>query len=426
MSRRRVVITGMGAVSPAGVGVPALWHAAREGLPCGERISKFDPSRNGSQIGAPVPPFDPREHGLDGEEVASWDAVALYTMVAAIEAEAQASLAGVDVDRCGVCVGTAVGGIEAMENAFNDLVVPDPDADEAPEFPRLHPRPCPDSMFAAYSCCTSSSLIASRFGFGGPVTCVSTGCTAGVDAIGFALETIRRGDADVIVTGGADATFTPLCLTAFDVIRAITRRNQEPARASRPFERERSGFLLAEGAGVVVLEDLEHARGRGASILAEVAGYGTNCNAHHMTGMHESGELLAVSIERALADAGLLPAAITYINAHGSSTPQNDRAETAAYKRVFGDSAHCIPISSTKSVTGHPLGAASALELIVSTLAIRESFVPPTANLFEPDADCDLDYVPHTGRQQAIGFVLSNASGFGGLHSAVVVGGVPQ
>lgn len=421
---RRVVVTGMGAVSPAGVGVEALWRAAREGDPCGERIAKFDPSRNASQIGAPVPAFDPTQHGLEAGIFEGWDPVAIFTMVAAIEAEAESKIENVDSERAGVCIGTAVGGIEAMEMAYNDLAVPEPNTDEAPEFPRLAPRPCPGSMFAAYSCCTPSSLIASRFGLRGPVTCISTGCTAGVDAIGYALDTIRHGDADLMITGGADATFTPLCLTAFDVIRAITRRNDDPSHASRPFERDRSGFLLAEGAGIVVLESLEHARRRGAPILAEVVGYGTNCNAHHMTGMHESGELLAVSIERALEDAGLEAGAIDYINAHGSSTPQNDRAETAAYKRVFGPAAAAIPISSTKSVTGHPLGAASALELIVSTLAIRQAYLPPTANLFAPCDDCDLDYVPHRGRSHEIHYVLSNASGFGGLHSAVILGEV--
>jgi beta-ketoacyl-acyl-carrier-protein synthase II len=422
--RRRVVITGMGAVSPAGVGVAPLWQAVREGTSFGSVIRRFDPSRNASQIAATVPPFDPGRFGVTPDQSSDWDRVTLYSVVAAAEAVAQARLTDFDPHRAGVCIGTAIGGVEVMEMSFNTMVDPVPSLGPAPAYPPLKPIRVPSHMFTAYSCNTTSVEIAARWGLRGPVTCVSTGCTAGVDAIGYCLDLIRQGDAEVMVTGGADAAITPLCLTAFDVIRAITRRNHEPDRASRPFDSERSGFLMSEGAGMVVLEELEHARRRGATILGEVVGYGTNCNAHHMTGMHEDGQMLAVSIELALKDAGLTPDEIHYINAHGSSTPQNDRAETAAYKKVFGEAAYRIPISSTKSVTGHPLGAASALELIVSTLTIRESFIPPTANLYQPSEECDLDYVPLHGRSQRVRYVLSNASGFGGLHSAVVVGEV--
>lgn len=423
MSRRRVVVTGMGAVSSCGIGVPALWRAAREGDPCGAVIDRFDPSRNESRIAAMVPPFDPADFGISRQQALQWDRVTLYSVIAGREALAQATLAAADPERCGVCIGTAIGGVEMMELAFASLVEPNGGEPGLP-YPAIKRADVPAHMLTAYSCATTSNEIAARWGLRGPVTCVSTGCTAGVDAVGYCLETIRCGDADLMVAGGADAAVTPLCLTAFDVIRAISRRNHEPRAASRPFDRERSGFLLAEGAGVVVLEEAEHARRRGAPVLAELVGFGTNCNSYHMTGMHENGELLAISIELALRDAALRPDEIDYINAHGSSTPQNDRAETAAYKKVFGPAAARIPISSTKSVTGHPLGAASALELIVSVLTIREGWIPPTANLHEPSADCDLDYVPRQGRAQKVSHVLSNASGFGGLHSAIVVGEV--
>jgi minimal PKS ketosynthase (KS/KS alpha) len=422
MNRRRIVITGMGAVSPCGIGVAALWQAVREGEPCGAVIDRFDPSRNESQIAAMVPPFNPADHGISRDQVQRWDRVTLYSVIAAGEALGQATLKGADPERCGVCIGTAIGGVEVMEQAFASMVdVNAVDGEPSPPYPRIKDADVPAHMLAGYSCATTSNEIAAIWGLCGPVTCISTGCTAGVDSVGYCLEMLRSGDADLMVTGGADAAITPLCLTAFDVIRAITRRNHEPRAASRPFDRERSGFLLAEGAGVVVLEELEHARRRGAPVLAEVSGFGTNCNSYHMTGMHEDGDLLAVSIDLALRDAGLRPEDIDYINAHGSSTPQNDRAETAAYKKIFGPAAYHIPISSTKSVTGHPLGAASALELIVSTFTIREGWIPPTANLEDPSEGCDLDYVPRRGRAQKVSRVVSNASGFGGLHSAVVV-----
>jgi beta-ketoacyl-acyl-carrier-protein synthase II len=424
MSARRVVITGMGAVTPAGIGVAPMWEAVRLGRPFGEVITRFDPSGNISQIAAPVPDFDATANGLTSPEAEHWDLVTIYSVIAAAEAVAQSLLTldgGIDPHRCGVCIGTAIGGVGILERWFARLVEADSGADTAPSFPRLKPIQVPPEMFTAYSCSTTCSEIAARWGLRGPVTCVSTGCTAGVDAVGVCMDVIREGHADVMISGGADATITPMCLSAFDVIRAISRRNDEPRRASRPFDRERSGFLLSEGAGIVVLEEREHARRRGAEVLGELVGFGTNCNAHHMTGMHENGELLAVSIQRALADAGIEPAAIDYINAHGSSTPQNDRAETAAYKLVFGADAWQIPISSTKSVTGHPLGAASAIELIISALAIRHSWIPPTANLEEPSEDCDLDYVPQVGRSKELSYVLSNASGFGGLHSAVIL-----
>jgi len=422
VTKRRVVITGMGAVCPAGVGVTKLWEATSAGKPMGGRIRKLDPSRNHSRIAAMIPEIDLGFYHVTPEELGDWDPLIGYAVVAAGEAMRQADLQGTSLDRCGVCVGTAIGGVEAMERRFATLVVPEEDQGILPRYPALGGGDVAPSVLWSYSPNTPSVEIAARWGIRGPVTCVSTGCTAGVDAIGYGLDAIRSGDVDWMVAGGADAPVTPICLSAFDVIRALTRRNDDPTGASRPFDSRRDGFLLAEGAGVVVLEELEHARTRNVPILAEICGFGTNCNAFHMTSMHENGEMLAASILLALEDAGLEPGRIDYINAHGSSTPQNDRAETAAYKTIFGPRAYDIPISSTKSVTGHPLGASSAMEVIISTRALQESWVPPTANLVNPSADCDLDYTPREGRRKTLRYVLSNASGFGGLHSAIVIG----
>lgn len=424
MDERRVVITGMGAVSPAGIGVPNLWEAVRSGTPLGALISKFDVSRNKSRVAAAIPAFDRAARGLSSAESEHWDPTNVYGVMAAAEAITQAGLGGINPERSGVCVGTAVGGVEAMERGYADLVVPERNGDAPPRYPRLNDQDVPQHMLWSYSCNTTGIEIAARWGLRGPVTCVSTGCTAGADAMGYALELLRYGDADLMIVGGVDAPITPICVSAFDVIRALTRNNENPRSASRPFDSKRDGFLLSEAAGFLVLEKLDHAERRGAPILAELVGYGTNCNAFHMTSMHESGEMLAVSIDLALKDAGLSPENIDYINAHGSSTPQNDRAETAGYKSIFGDRAREVPISSTKSVTGHPLGAASTLEAIISVLAIRESWVPPTANLEHSSPECDLDYVPRHGRSKKLRFVLSNASGFGGLHSAVILGSV--
>lgn len=422
MTNRRVVVTGLGAVSPAGIGVKALWDAARDGQAFGGKIIRFDPGRNESQIAAQLnEEIDLVLYGFTKKQAGQWDRSTLYAMVSMDEAMKQAGRGGIDPFRGGVCIGSAIGGVETMENAFKPVAKFLGEDVPLESYVEIASRDIPPDMFFAYSCCSTSILIAKHLGLYGPVTSISTGCTAGVDAIGYCTELIRKGEADFMLSGGTDAAITPLCLTAFDGISAITRRNHEPGHASRPFDKERDGFLMSEGAGIVVLEEYEHALKRGAVILAEIIGFGTNCNAYHMTSIPQDGIAVGRSLELALEDAGIPPQSIDYINAHGSSTPQNDSAETAAYKRVFGDLAYTIPVSSTKSVIGHPLGAASALELIICVRALQDSRIPPTANLFEPGPDCDLDYVPLKGRVKEMSIIMSNASGFGGLHSAVII-----
>jgi minimal PKS ketosynthase (KS/KS alpha) len=291
-----------------------------------------------------------------------------------------------------------------------------------PKRVRLNPDQADSRLWESYSAHSVSHQVAKRNGFYGFCSTMSTGCTAGVDAIGLSAELIRDGIADIMITGGTDAPITPIVLSSFDNIRCLTRRNHEPTRASRPFDRDRDGFLLAEGCGVLVLESEEHARKRGAEILGYVLGFASLCNAYHMTGLPADGLALGNTLERALGLSRINPEEVDYINAHGSSTPQNDRNETAAFKMAFRDHARKVPISSTKSVLGHPLGAASALESIISLLSIKENVAPPTANYETPDPDCDLDYVPNCARETKINVVECNASGFSGIHSAVLFG----
>ncbi len=416
MKTHRVVVTGMGTVSPAGLGVPKLWEAVRAGRSRGSAITRFDPSRNACRIAAETPPL-PVPVKPDTEDV-HFSRTHRYALVAATEAMGQAGTTGFSPERAGVCIGSTTIGIEALEAAFNATLIPS----DGPEIPHEE-GPAPD-LFSAYSGAGISAALAGRFGFRGPVSTLSTGCASGLDAIGCALDTIRRGEADLMVAGGADAAVDPIILTAFDVVRALTRRNDAAEQASRPFDQGRDGFLLAEGAGILVLEEAEHARRRGAVPLAEILGFASNCHAFHMTSMPEDGKILADCLDLAIADAGLSPDGIDYINAHGSSTPLNDRVETLAYKEVFGDRVRRIPISSTKSVIGHPLGAAGAIQAVVCVMAIGDSWLPPTANLDEPDPECDLDYVPRTGRSHPFRHALANANSFAGIHSGLVIGAI--
>jgi 3-oxoacyl-(acyl-carrier-protein) synthase len=307
-----------------------------------------------------------------------------------------------------------------MEKAFRHLC-----HQEGASKPRrvdVRPEDADPRLFEAYSAHSVSHEVATRNQMYGFCSTVSTGCTAGVDAIGMSAEMISDGVVDVMITGGTDAPITPIVVSSFDNIRCLTRRNEEPTRASRPFDRDRDGFLLAEGCGILVLESEAHARKRGAEIKGYVLGFASLCNAYHMTGLPADGAALGRTLQRALNAARLDADEVSYINAHGSSTPQNDRNETAAFKMAFGPHARKVPISSTKSVLGHPLGAASALESIVSLLAIQEGVVPPTANYENPDPDCDLDYVPNQPREARIRIVECNASGFSGIHSSILFG----
>jgi len=412
----------MYAITPAGIGLDPLWRAVRDGEPCGGPITAFDCSKNSAWIAAQVDGFDVKNWGLTGQEADRLDRVTQFAVAAACSAMSNSGLdqANMNPYRAGVCIGTAIGGVGAMEKAFNQLCRKEAEGRTKPKRVDVRPENAQPYLFESYCAHTVSREVAKRNGFYGFCSTMSTGCTAGVDAIGLSAELIADGTVDVMITGGSDAPITPIVVSSFDNIHCLTRRNNEPTRASRPFDRDRDGFLLAEGCGILVLESEKHAHARGAEILGYVLGFSSLCNAYHMTGLPADGLALGHTLQRALDAARIRPEQVDYINAHGSSTPQNDRNETAAFKLAFKDHARRVPISSSKSVLGHPLGAASAIESIISLLSIKESVVPPTANYQTPDPFCDLDYVPNQPREQRIRVVECNASGFSGIHSAIL------
>ncbi|WP_299527724.1 beta-ketoacyl synthase [uncultured Streptomyces sp.] len=412
---RRTVITGIGAVAPGGTGVKQYWDLLSTGRTATRTISLFDPSPYRSQVAAEVD-LDPAAAGLTRQEERRLDRAGQFALVAAREALADS---GLDVHpsdpaRTAVSLGCAVGCTTSMEDEYR--VLSDDGAawlvDPAYAVPRLYDHFVPSSMAAE---------LAREAGARGPVSLVSDGCTSGLDAVGHAADLIREGSADVVVAGGTDAPISPITLACFDAIKATTPRNDDPAHASRPFDNTRNGLVLGEGGAVLILEELSHARRRGARIYAEVAGFGTRSNAYHMTGLRSDGAEMAEAIRLALAEARLSPDAVDYVNAHGSSTRQNDRHETAAFKTSLGDHARRVPVSSVKSMIGHSLGAIGALELVACVLAMEYGLIPPTANLHEPDPLCDLDYVPLVAREARVDSVLSVGSGFGGFQSAVVL-----
>ncbi|HEV2376979.1 MAG TPA: beta-ketoacyl-[acyl-carrier-protein] synthase family protein [Streptosporangiaceae bacterium] len=412
---RRVALTGMGVVAPGGLGVKGFWELITSGATATRRISFFDPSPFRSQVAAECD-FDPAREGLTPQEVRRMDRAAQFAVVAAREALADAAAEEGDCDpaRLGVTIGSAVGCTISLEQEY--VVVSNGGqewlVDHSYVVPHLHDYLVPSSIAAEVAWAAEAE---------GPVALLSTGCTSGIDAVGHAAALIREGSADMMVAGATDAPISPITLACFDAIKATTPRNSDPARASRPFDRSRNGFVLGEGAAVFVLEDLALARQRGAHVYAEVAGFATRCNAYHMTGLRSDGAEMAEAITAAMAQAGTAPADIGYVNAHGSGTKQNDRHETAAFKRSLGDRAYQVPVSSIKSMIGHSLGAIGSIEVAASVLAIEHGVIPPTANLEEPDPECDLDYVPQVARQQAVDTVLTVGSGFGGFQSAMVL-----
>jgi 3-oxoacyl-(acyl-carrier-protein) synthase len=420
MGDRRVVVTGYEAITPAGAGAAALQDAVFNCRPCGGPVTHFDVSRNASQIAAAIPDFDPVALGLEAQDAARMDRATQLAVIAARAAFARSGLGADALNplRAGVCIGTAIGGTGFMEEQFRRICI---DAQQKPQWVSVGTDVDPN-VYGAFLAFSVSVEVARDLGLHGPTTTMATGCTAGVDAIGTAENLIRAGLADVVITGGVDAPLTPIVLTSFDNIRALTRRNEAPQRASRPFDRDRDGFLLAEGCGILVLEEESHARRRGAPIHGRVLGYASLSNAYHMTSLSPDGEALSRAISESLTRARINAADVDYINAHGSSTPQNDRNETGAFKRTFGGGAYRIPISSTKSILGHSLGAASAIESIVCLMALEEGVVPPTANYETPSPDCDLDYVPNAAREQPLRVAECNASGFSGIHSALLLG----
>ncbi|MCB5181821.1 beta-ketoacyl-[acyl-carrier-protein] synthase family protein [Streptomyces antimicrobicus] len=413
--KRRVVVTGIGVVAPGGIGVPAFWDLLANGRTATRGISLFDPTGFRSRIAAEVD-FDPAAHGLTSEDTARADRYIQFALVAAREAVRQAGLE-VDEDhawRTGVSMGTAVGGTTRLEHDY--VAVSHHGEHWAVDHTRAEPH-----LQRAFTPATLASAVAEETGARGKVQTVSTGCTSGLDAVGYAVQSIEEGRLDVCIAGASDSPISPITVACFDAIKATSPNNDDPAHASRPFDAHRDGFVLGEGGAVLVLEELDHARRRGAQILCEISGYATFGNAHHMTGLTTEGLEMARAIEVALDQAKVDPTEIDYVNAHGSGTKQNDRHETAAVKRVLGEHAYKTPMTSIKSMVGHSLGAIGAIELAACVLAMTRQVVPPTANYETPDPECDLDYVPKTARDRELRSVLSVGSGFGGFQSAVVM-----
>ncbi|PZG56389.1 beta-ACP synthase [Spongiactinospora gelatinilytica] len=412
---RRPVITGVGVTAPGGQDVKEFWKLLTDGRTATRRISFFDPSPFRSQVAAEAD-FDAELSGLTPQEIRRMDRAAQFAVVTAREAVADSGLdfAALPPHRMGVTVGSAVGATMGLDQEYRtvsdggrlDLV------DHTYAVPHLYNYMVPSSF---------ATEVAWAVGAEGPTTVISTGCTSGLDAIGYAADLIREGSADVLVAGATDAPISPITLACFDAIKATTPRNDDPEHASRPFDASRNGFVLGEGAAMFVLEDLASALARGARIYAEVAGFATRSNAFHMTGLRPDGREMAEAIRVALEAARLAPEDIDYINAHGSGTKQNDRHETAAFKRSLGEHAYRTPVSSIKSMVGHSLGAIGSIEIAASILAMTHNVVPPTANLHRPDPECDLDYVPLTARELPVDAVLSVGSGFGGFQSAIVL-----
>ncbi len=408
MSRRRVVVTGLGIVSPVGIGVPGAWQNIVSGKSGITRITRFDPSAYSSQIAGEVKGFDPANY-LSAKEARRFDTFIHYGLAAAIEAIKDT---GLDLEReareqIGVCIGSGIGGLPLIEDTHNALLAGGPR--------KISPFFVPGSIINLIS-----GQLSIMYGLKGPNLAVVTACTTANHSIGEAGRLIEYGDADVMVAGGSESCISPLGVGGFCAARALSGRNDDPATASRPWDRDRDGFVLGEGAGVLVLEEYERAKKRGAKIYCELAGYGMSADAHHITAPCEDGEGAVRCMANALRNAGLNRDQVDYVNAHGTSTPLGDVAETVAVKNCFGDHVRKLAVSSTKSMTGHLLGAAGGVEAVFSALAIRDQIAPPTINLLNRDPQCALDYVPNTARRMKIGVVLSNSFGFGGTNGSLV------
>ncbi|GHG97811.1 beta-ketoacyl-[acyl-carrier-protein] synthase family protein [Streptomyces lanatus] len=414
---RRVAVTGIGVVAPGGIGVPAFWDLLSSGRTATRGITLFDPEGLRSRIAAECD-FDPLAHGLGPEVVARADRYIQFALAAAQEAvtDSGVDFAAEDPWRVAVSLGSAVGGTTRLEHDYVLVSAGGQrwDVDPGAAEPQLH---------RAFSPSTLAADVAERFGAQGPVQTVSTGCTSGLDAVGYAFHTIEEGRADICLAGASDSPISPITMACFDAIKATSPNNDDPEHASRPFDAHRDGFVMGEGAAVLVLEDLEHARARGAHVYCEIGGYATFGNAYHMTGLTSEGLEMARAIDDALDHARVDPTEIDYVNAHGSGTRQNDRHETAAVKKSLGAHAYDTPMSSIKSMVGHSLGAIGAIEVVACVLALARQVVPPTANYETPDPECDLDYVPRTARSRRLDHVLSVGSGFGGFQSAVLLTG---
>lgn len=406
--KRRVVITGVGVVSPVGNDADTFWRSLLEGKSGIDKITAFDASDYPTQIAGEVKNFNPEAY-MDKKEVKRTDRYVQFALAAAKMAVADAKLEITDeiAERVGVYIGSGIGGLGTWEDQHSVLI------EKGPR--RVSPFFIP-MMIANMA----SGLVSIEYGAKGPTSSAITACATGTNAIGDAFRLIQYGDADVMISGGAEATILPMAVAGFCSMKAMSTRNDEPQKASRPFDLGRDGFVMGEGAGIVVLEELEHAKKRGATILAEVIGYGMSADAHHITAPAPGGEGAARCMRAALRDAGIDPSEVGYINAHGTSTDQGDIAETNAIKTVFGEHAYKLAVSSTKSMTGHLLGATGGVEAIATAFALRDQILPPTINLEDPDPACDLDYIPNVAREAKVDIALSNTFGFGG-HNATII-----
>jgi 3-oxoacyl-[acyl-carrier-protein] synthase II len=407
-SGRRVVVTGLGAVTSIGHDVASFWSSLIAGRIGIDRVTLFDPTHFACQIGAEVRNWDVNQL-MDPKEARRNDRYTHFGYVAARQAVADSGIdmAKEDGDKVGVIIGTGIGGMHTFETQLRNLFERGPRKVSPFTIPSLIGNMC-------------SGLVAIELGARGPNFGMVSACATGTHSLGEAAHAIRRGDADVMVAGGSEAAITPFAYASFCSMKAMSTRNDDPRGASRPFDKNRDGFIMGEGAGILVLEAEEHARARGARIYCELAGYAATCDAYHITQPDPEGKGLSMAMRRALDSAGAVAGDVDYINAHGTSTPYNDKFETLAIKKIFGEHSHSVPISSTKSMTGHLLGAAGGIESVVCVKAIENGIVPPTMNLEEPDPDCDLDYVPNVAREVKVRMVLSNNLGFGGQNASVV------
>ena len=408
--KRRVVVTGMGAVTPVGNDVATMWRSLIEGRSGAAPITHFDASTFDVRFACEVKGFDPLQY-MDRKEAKRADQFTQYAVAAAKEAMVHAGFGdgnGYDPFNTGVIIGSGIGGLKIFEEQHDVYRQRGPS--------KISPFFIP--MFIGD---IAAGIVSMQFGAKGPNYATVSACATSAHAIGDAYRTIQYGDADVMITGGAEATVTPMAIGGFSNMKALSERNDSPETASRPFDATRDGFVMGEGGAVMVLEELEHALARGATIYSEIAGYGATGDAYHLTAPAPNGEGAQRAMKRAMKDADLSPADFDYINAHGTSTPANDLNETAAIKAVFGDHAHTVNVSSTKSATGHMLGAAGAVEAVIGTLAINNSLIPPTINYETPDPECDLNYTPNKAVEREVNAVLSNSFGFGGHNTTLVI-----
>lgn len=412
---KRAVITGIGVQAPHANGRDAFWELLSSGRSATRRITAFDPAPHRCQVAAEID-FDPIASGLSHHVATSTDRATQLALVATAEALTDSGLIleGHMAERTAVALGSAVGATTTLEKQYSVLSNNGSDWVLDPSLAVKH-------LFSSFLPSSIASTVAATIGARGPVSVISNGCTSGIDSVGYAMELIQDGDADVVITGASDAPISPITLTCFDVIQATSSRNDTPETACRPFDNTRTGLILGEGAATLVLEEYEHAKARGAVIYGEVSGHASHCNAYHMTGLTSTGDEMSKAITRALNDSRLNPTDVDYVNAHGSGTRQNDQHETAAVKNSLGDHAYKTPMTGIKAMVGHSLGAIGSIEIAACALSMKNSVVVPTINLHEPDPLCDLDYVPNTAREHRIDALVTVGSGFGGFQSALVL-----